>query len=175
MIRYLLLTEVAKDDIDGVNVMLLDKKRWYYVDKMSKALRHAKVVFKTHKLQKELVKDYRYHDPTKLQDKCIEVLLGNVGKGKWIPISTLRSLDKIGCLVRHKETYCKVPYSVYVKALKFIDDSVIDREMKEKILEKLKQMCAGGKHVKDSNEDKPIFVNSKKDLEKYFLKGKKKG
>ena len=163
----MILYELALDDIDNENVTLLDKKRFYYIDKNGKHLRHAKIVFKTHRLQKSLVSKYRYHDPTKVQDGCIHVLLGKIGK-KWFPISTLRKLDA-KCILKHKDTYASVPKYVYDKALKFTEGlSDEEKERVKKAISKLKFKIAGPVDKKE----RPIFIMSKEDVFKKLYKKK---
>ena len=164
------LWELAKDDIDDKNVKLVDRRRWFYIDRHGYALRHAKIVFKTHKLQNQLIKDWRLHDPTKDQDKCIEVLLGKyAGDGKWYAISTLRKLDP-NCVVRHKETYGEVPIEVYRKALAFTDG--VDEDKKKKFMKVVKSVKRKMGSVRYDSTP-PVFVNSKKDFDKKIARTKR--
>ena len=162
----ILLYELSKDDVKNSNyVKLLDKKYWYYIDKNGSALRHAKIVFKTHKLQSQLVKQWRYHDPTKIQDKCIEVLLGKIGN-KWYPISTLRKLNP-SCILKHPDTYAIVPFDVYRKALNYSDKFKNDPRLKKAILSAIKRIKQHTTISKKKLEkEKPIFIKSIKDLDK---------
>jgi len=162
MILYELSLEASRKYTDTVK--LIDNKRYYYVDKHGKTLRHAKIVFKSEKLQDELVKEWRYHDPTKEQDKCIEVLLGKIG-GKWYPISTVRKLD-VKCIKRHAKTYAEVPIDVYRKALSFIDDNIMSKEEKKEILNTIQSIKKITGIRPERDIEKPIIIRSKKDLER---------
>jgi len=89
-----ILTEVALDDYKTGKAIKLDKEGKWYMDKTGITLRHAKVIFLTHDLQRQICgNNYINHDPTKVQDKCIEVLLCKPSDlDKWVAISTLRKL-----------------------------------------------------------------------------------
>jgi len=160
MILYKYIYEVALDDYEKKLALKIDDKGFWYMGANGDYLRHAKILFKTKNLQRKAIDDYRYHDPTKKKDKCIEVLLGK-HKGKFLAISTLRKLDK-KCIINHKQTYAKVPKNVLIKAIKNVKSlSNKEKEKLIKIVNKLKKKMK----IKSKRKNDTIFVSSLKDLE----------
>jgi len=133
LLYYIYLSEVSKEDFIKGRAIKLDKEGKWYVSSGGKynSLRHTKILFDTKKLQNKCCKEYRLHDPTKVQDKCIEVLLCKDENGKFKAISTLRKLD-LNCMLKHPETYAKVPKNVFIKAVK--NTSVLSDEEKKKMI-----------------------------------------
>ena len=148
------MNEFTLEDVKYVK--LLDKKRFYYVDQNGETLRHAKVIFKNDNLQNRLVKEWRYHDPTKEQDKCIEVLLGKI-KNKWYPLVTTRKLNP-QCILKYKSIYQSVPKSVLKKAVRYTD-ALSDEEKKQ-----LQNVIDNIKSIVNRKIEKPFVVKSEKDL-----------
>jgi len=170
-----ILAEVALDDYKNGKAIKLDKEGKWYIDIHGKTIRHAKVIFKTHQLQQEICSTYINHDPTKSQDKCIEVLLCKPnGINKWIAISTLRKLDT-NCISKHPLTYALHPPDVFKKAIKYTKAippeeklAVLDKYMAYR--EQLKNTPEFQNKIKQLEKEKPVIINNSKDLIKLLLK-----
>jgi hypothetical protein len=179
--RALLVKEVAIDDFEKNRVLQLKKNsyEWYAGKAGGATIRHTKVLFKTHNLQRQICKEYRYHDPTKNRTGCIEVLLCKPNiKGyedKWVAISTVRKL-KPECLIKHPETYASVPNEVLDTAARKLNLSQTVKEAvkatKKLIIEKLKKDPELRKKIiRKRLKDKPVLVTNKKEfIKKVILK-----
>jgi hypothetical protein len=173
--NYEFLNEVAFDDYEKGKAIKLDKDGKWYIDPHGRTLRHAKVIFLTHELQRQICKQYINHDPSKLQDKCIEVLLCKPqGLDEWVAISTLRKLSA-KCIKSHPLTYAVVPPDIFKKAV--MKSEGIPSEEKIVILkayEKVRSEMLGKpefqKRVEKLQKEKPIIIKSEKDLIKLVLK-----
>ena len=179
--RILFIKEVAIDDFEKGKALALKKNsyEWYAGKTGGTAIRHTKVLFKTHNLQRQICKEYRYHDPTKNKTGCIEVLLCKPNiKGyedRWVAISTIRKL-KPECLIKHPETYANVPKEVLLNAVRKLHLPSTVKEAvkftKKLFIEKLKKDPEFRKEmIRKRLTDKPILVSNKKEfIKKVILK-----
>jgi hypothetical protein len=172
------LYEVALDDYISGKAIKLDNAGKWYMDKHGKTIRHAKIIFQTHNLQRSICKEYINHDPTNIQDKCIEVLLCRPnGYDKWLAISTLRKMEP-RCIKQHPLTYAVVPPRVFERAVKNMeipeDDKVKILELYKKAREKLSSKPEFQKRLEKLLTEKPVIVRSEKDIGKLITsKGEK--
>jgi len=176
------LQEVSKEDFEKGDVIQVkpNSYEWYMGKKGALALKHTKVLFGTKKLQREICKEYRLHDPTKVQDKCIEVLLCRPNikgyENKWVAISTLRKLTP-ECVMNHIETYAKVPEKVLRRAIASLKKEIAPGHKEtlslvvKTFVEKLKKMDPKLKKeiLRKARKDKPIEVNSKEEFIKKVI------
>jgi len=173
--NYKILNEVALDDFEKGKAIKLDKDGNWYVEPHGRTLRHAKVIFLTHELQRQICKQYINHDPSKIQDKCIEVLLCKPqGLDDWVAISTLRKLS-VKCVNSHPLTYAIVPPDVFKKAVLKSDGIPSDEKIAIlKAYEKVRNEMLGKpefqKRVEKLQEEKSIIIKSEKDVVKLLLK-----
>jgi len=172
--NYEILQEVALDDFETGKAIKLDKYGKWYIDQHGKTLRHAKVIFRTHSLQQQICKQYINHDPSKIQDKCIEVLLCKPqGLDKWIAISTLRKLET-KCIKTHPLTYAIVPPTIFKKAVMKTEGISDDEKIAlinyyQKVRNELIGMPEFQKKLEKLQDEKPIIVNSPKDIVKLAI------
>jgi len=178
------LQEVSKEDFEKGNVIQVkpNSYEWYMARKSGLTLRHTKVLFGTKELQREICKEYRLHDPTKVKDKCIEVLLCKPNikgyENKWVAISTLRKLTP-ECVLNHIETYAKVPEKVLRRAISSLKKEIalghketlnlVVKTFVEKIKKENPKLRK--EILRKTRKDKPIEVNSKEEfIKKVILK-----
>lgn len=141
------LTEVSMEAIKNKEVIPLDRKGEWYVMPDGKTLRHTKIMFKTDAQQKRFCQAYRYHDPTKAQDKCIYVLLCiNYDKNRAFAITTIRKINA-RCIRKYWHDWIIVPKGVLDRLIKHLKQNKLADDKTIQMLEQVKAQAKpkGGK------------------------------
>ena len=141
------LTEVSLQAIKNEEVIPLDRKGEWYIMLDGKTLRHTKIMFKTDAQQRRFCQAYRYHDPTKAQDKCIYVLLCiNYDKDRAFAITTIRKINA-RCIRKYWHDWIIVPKGVLGKLIKHLKQNKLVDDKTIQVLERVKSQAKpkGGK------------------------------
>ena len=136
-LKHKLLSEVSYEAIKEGEVIALDKTGEWYTMQNGKTLRHTKVMFAKNLQQKRFCQAYRYHDPTKAQDKCIYVLLCiNYDKDVAVAISTIRKITA-KCIKKYLDDWIIVPKGVLKRLIDHLEKNKL---ADKKTLQMLKQV-----------------------------------